>query len=153
MRLRSKVVGVPEAAGALEAMGKELGGRALRTAALSGAKILENAWRDEVGYVTGSYKRSIQSRVTAESQGRVEVTVGTDIVKPPYPWVLEYGMTICVKTAKWLTFKTKDGAWHRVKCVTIPPKGWARRAWDKSIGKVEREIADALMYLVDKHWR
>ena len=153
MRLRSKVVGVPEVAGALEAMGKEMGGRALRHAAMSGGTILQNAWQDEVGYVTGRYKGSIHVEVTAESPGRVEVTVGTEIVKPPYPWVLEYGMTICVKTAKWLTFKTKDGAWHRVKCVTIPPKGWARRAWDKSIGKVEKEIVDALMYLVDKYWR
>ena len=153
MRLGFKVVGVPEVAGALDRMGDKMGGQRLVDATMSGAGLLVNAWKQIVSVVTGQYRKSIHAEVTQQGPGFVQVTVGTDIVKPPYPWVLEYGMTIKVKTAKWLTFKTKDGAWHRVKQVVIPPKGWARRAFDENKDKVAQEIHDALGDLIDKEWR
>ena len=153
MRLGFKVVGVPEVAGALDRMGDQMGGQRLVDATMSGAMLLVNAWKANVGRVSNDYFNSIVAKVTQRERGFVQVTVGTDIVKPPYPWVLEYGMTIKVKTAKWLKFKTKDGAWHSVKQVVILPKGWARRAWDENKDKVAQEIHDALGDLIDKEWR
>jgi hypothetical protein len=153
VRVGFKVVGVPEAAGALNAMGEELGGQALEDATLAGAYYPENAWKDEVSYVTGQYKRSIHRKVTERTKGRVQVTIGTDIVDPPYPFVLEYGMTIRAKRAPYLHFKTKDGHWVKTKQVTIPAFGWARKAWDRTKDQCAREIEQALMAVVGKHWR
>lgn len=153
MRLGFKVVGVPEVAGAFDRMGNELAGQRLVDATLAGAKLLANAWKQIVSVVTGAYRKSIHAEVTHREPGFVQVTVGTDIVKPPYPWVLEYGMTIKAKLKPYMVFKTKDGTWHSVKVVHIPPKGWARRAFDESKDKVAQEIHNALSDLVDKEWR
>ena len=151
--LRTRVEGGPEIAAALDGMGEEMAGKSLEIAAMTGAQLLANAWKNTVGYVTGAYKRSIHADVTQRVKGYVQVTVGTDIIDPPYPFILEYGAVITVKTAKWLTFKTKDGSWHRVKSVRIPAFGWARKAWDMSINRVNLEIWNALMAIVDKYWR
>jgi len=132
MRLGYKIVGVPEAAGALNAMGDELGGQALVDAAEAGAWILVNTWKDyikERAYRTGTYFRSIHQKLLHRSKGRVEIEVGTDIVDPPYPFFLEYG------TSKMQARPT------------------ARPAFDESEDEVGREIEEALMQIVEKHWR
>ena len=153
MKLGFKVVDVSDAEGGLRRLGSELGEQRLVDATVSGATILVNRWKNTVSYVTGEYKRSIREKVTRRSPGNVQVTVGTDLVNPPYPWVLEYGKTIHAKNAPYLHFKTKDGNWVKVKSVTIPPKGWARRAFDESQDEVGQEIADALGDLIDREWR
>lgn len=152
MKLGFKIVGVPEAAGALNRMGDYMGERTLVKAAVAGALLLVNAWRRKVTIVTGNYFRSIHAKVTVRQPGFVQVTVGTNIVKPPYPWVLEYGMTIKAKNKPYMVFKTKDGSWHSVKVVHIPPKGWARRAFDESQDKVAREIESSLWAMIDQEW-
>jgi len=43
---------------------------------------------------------------------------------------LEKGTTIHTKKSRWLTFKTKDGSWHKVKSVTIPPSKWYTQSYD-----------------------
>ena len=155
MRLGFKIVGVPEAAEALDQISEELAGQHLADSAMAGGDILANAWKDEVGekgYSTGNYEREIHAEVTHQSKGRAEVTVGTGIMDPNYPYVLEFGMTIKARRFPYLHFKTKDG-WVKVKQVVIPAFGWARKAWDKSIGRVAREIEQALMEKVDLIWR
>lgn len=153
MRLGFKIVGVPEVTGAFDRMGNELGGLGLVKATVAGGFLLINAWRKKVSVVTGHYRRSIHQKVTRREPGFVQVTIGTDIVKPPYPWVLEYGMTIKAKVKPYLHFKTKDGHWVKTKVVHIPAKGWARQAWDETKDKVANEIHNALAAMIDKEWR
>jgi len=129
MRLGFKVVGVPEAAGALNRMGDKMGEQALVDATISGAKILMNRWKQIAPFKTGRYRDSINQEVTVRKPGFVQVTVGTNIVKPPYPFFLEYG------TSK------------------MPPHPSARPAFDETEDEVAQEIHDALSDLVDKEWR
>lgn len=129
MRLGFKVVGVEEAAGALNELGEELGGQRLVDATLAGAQILQNAWKVMAPWKTGQYRRSIHREVRHQSPGRVQVTVGTDIVDPPYPYFLEFG------TSK------------------MPPHPSARPAFDETKDEVAREIEGALSDLVDLIWR
>ena len=58
----------------------------LLTGLEAGALPLRNEWKEEAPYESGDYKRSIQIVREAE-----RVVVGTDIVKPPYPFYLEFG--------------------------------------------------------------
>ena len=129
MRLGFKVVGVPEVARALDRMGTEMAGQRLVDATMAGARILSNAWQRIAPYKTGRYRNSIRPEVTVRQPGFVQVTVGTDIVKPPYPFFLEYG------TSK------------------MAPHPSARPAFDETKDKVAQEIHDALSDLVDKEWR
>ena len=132
MRLGFKVVGVPEVAGALDRMGDQMGGQRLVDATMSGAGLLVNSWKLYIrqrAYKTGTYMRSIHAKVTHREPGFVQVTVGTDIVKPPYPFFLEYG------TSK------------------MHPRPTARPAFDENKDKVAQEIHDALGDLIDKEWR
>jgi len=153
VRLGFKVVGVPEAADALDQLSDEMAGQHLADSALAGGNILVNGWKDEVSFVTGEYKRNIHAEVTHQSRDRAEVTVGPGIMDPNYPYVLEYGMTIKAKHAPYLHFKTKDGQWVRKKQVTIPPFGWARKAFDKHEDAAAREVEEALLEKVGLIWR
>ena len=132
MRLGFKVVGVPEVAGALDRMGDKMGGQRLVDATMSGAMLLVNSWKLYIrqrAFKTGRYMDSIRGEVTRREPGFVQVTVGTDIVKPPYPFFLEYG------TSK------------------MHPRPTARPAFDENKDKVAQEIHDALGDLIDKEWR
>jgi len=51
-----------------------------------GAMPTRNRWRQLAPYKTGMYRRSIQ---IVREQHRI--VIGTDIVKPPYPFWLEFG--------------------------------------------------------------
>jgi len=153
MRLGFKIVGVPEAAEALNQLSDEMAGQHLADATVAGSLLIENQWKDNVGKVTHDYERSIHHEVTHQSRDRAEVTIGTDIVDPPYPYVLEFGMTIKAKNVPYLHFKTKDGQWVKTKEVTIPPFGWARKAFDAKKDEAAREIEQALLEKVGLIWR
>ena len=91
----------------------------------------------------GTLRSSITFQVETD-----RATVGTDLVYAP---VQEFGATIKAKNAKFLRFKTRDGKWHMVKQVTIPPykgRGYLRPALADSMGDIksifEKNLANQL---------
>lgn len=60
---------------------------ALEKGLFAGGLVLETKWKQLVPVRTGNYRRSIHTQVTAPG----EITVGTDITDPPYPYFLEMG--------------------------------------------------------------
>ena len=129
MRLGFKIVGVPEAAEALNEISEELAGQHLADAGMAGALIIEDQWKDDAPYKTGTYKRSIHREVLHQSKDRVEIAIGTNIDDPPYPYFLEFG------TSK------------------MPPHPSARPAFDKKKDEAAREVEEALLERVDLIWR
>lgn len=92
--IRAEVIGDKELVAQFRAM-KGRGTKLLRTAIQAGALIFQNQWKENIVRYpvvkTGTYLRSVQMEVTAEREGFVEVSVGSDITDPPYPEFLEYG--------------------------------------------------------------
>ena len=113
----------------------------LPTALKAGALLIQNDAHKKAPYKSGTLKRSIHTNQVSDT----EVRVGTDVV---YAAIQEYGGVINAKNAPWLTFKTDDGAWHRVKSVTIKPKPYLRPAFDENQGKVLDKIAAVIKALI-----
>jgi phage gpG-like protein len=58
-----------------------------------------------------------------------------------YAGIHEYGGTIKAKNAEYLTFKTRDGTWARVKQVTMPARPYIRPAIMDHLPDVERTFS------------
>jgi hypothetical protein len=88
------------------------GPKVLRPAVIAGALPIQNRWKEHCAVETGTYRRSVHiGGVTRPEPGgnsdhvkqrrelpkpeekptEVVVTIGTDIIDPPYPWFLEHG--------------------------------------------------------------
>jgi HK97 gp10 family phage protein len=84
----------------------------LRRALVAGAIPMQNRWKELAARKTGTYRRSVHIGGVTRPEGggddshvkereplpkpeegrtHVVVTIGTDIVDPPYPWFLENG--------------------------------------------------------------
>ena len=70
----------------------------------------------------GGLRRSITVQYV---QSGLTAHIGPNVV---YAAIHEFGGTIVPKTANYLRFKTKDGAWHTVSKVTIPARPYMRPA-------------------------
>lgn len=101
-----ELLGVKELTARLAALTQELRGQAIASALYMAAAPLVNAWKRELLTIrwtdskgvahtdlveTGTYLRSIHTRIIHDASGMPAVGVGTDISAPPYPWWLEYG--------------------------------------------------------------
>jgi len=75
----------------------------------------------------------------------VKREVGTNLI---YAGVQEFGATIHAKNKPYLVFKTKDGTWHSVKSVVVPPHPYLRPAFDQEKDNVAREIDRVLDQLI-----
>lgn len=113
----------------------------MKTAVTAGALPIVNAWKEKAPWETGTYRRSVHiGGVTQPEAGgddshvkqreavpdpevdatHVLVTIGTDIVDPPYPWFLENGTS-------------RMGA-----------RPSAQPAWDENKDRAQEEIAAVL---------
>lgn len=115
-------------------------GRAMKTAVTAGAIPMQNRWKELAAHETGTYKRSVhiggitrpegggddshvkaREAVTEPDIGpaHVVVTIGTDIVDPPYPWFLEDGTVhMAAHPAAQPAFdETKDAAQAEIAAV------------------------------------
>jgi len=113
----------------------------LKTAVTAGAIPIQNAWKEKVPVDTGTYRRSVHigGITQPEESGddghvkqreplpepeldadHVLVTIGTDIIDPPYPWFLE------------------DGTAHMAAQPSAQP------AWDETKDKAQEEIGAVL---------
>ncbi|MFA4972549.1 MAG: phage virion morphogenesis protein [bacterium] len=70
------------------------------------------------------------------------------VTDTPYAAIHEYGGVIRARGGGWLTFQTKDGAWHRVKEVTMPARPYIRPAIDEHrdeiMGAVQAKVEEML---------
>ena len=164
MNLKITMVGDKETAQAFKRLGDNMTGKKMLPAALSGALILRNRMKELVSKLTGTLSRSIHignhtsydpvdvfrpsegpgySDIggTIVVPGGVRVEVGTNLV---YAAIQEFGGTIRAKDKPYLVFKTKDGSWHSVKSVQIPPRAYMRGAFLEKKPDVIQEIDLAL---------
>ena len=135
MNLKIRMVGDKETAQAFKRLGANLSGKLLLQAVWAGASILHTRMRQLAPFLTGHLRRSIHiggfGGVGGEgysdiggkvvTPGGVRLEVGTNLV---YAAIQEFGGTIRAKDKPWLVFKTKDGSWHSVKSVQIPPQAY-----------------------------
>lgn len=64
---------------------------ALRAALRAGTLLAQNRWKELAPVRTGTYRRSIHTEVETSGGTRVEIAVGTNLTRPPYPVFLEFG--------------------------------------------------------------
>lgn len=67
---------------------------------------------------TGRLRSSITSDVR-DGGSSIEGVIGSNVI---YARIQELGGTITAKGGGFLRFKTRDGAWHMVRSVNIPPR-------------------------------
>ena len=166
MNLKIRMVGDKETAQAFKRLGARMTGEKMLGATLAGALILRNRAKQLVSKVTGTLSRSIHigdatglvpvdvfnpgegySDIggTIVVPGGVRVEVGTNLV---YAAIQEFGGTIRAKNKPWLVFKTKDGSWHSVKSVQIPPQAYMRGAFIEKKDAVIKEIDETLDFFI-----
>ena len=156
MNLSIKMVGDKEAAQAFAKLDGNLSGKKLEAAVVSGAWILLNRmkelapkltrtleWSLHIGgdpmFAGGEGYSDIGGRVVTPDYVKVEV--GTNLIYAP---IQEFGGTIRAKNKPYLVFQTKDGSWHSVKSVQIPPVGYMRGAYAEKKDAVIREVDEAV---------
>lgn len=66
----------------------------------------------------------------------------------PYAHIHEYGGTITAKNAPYLTFKTADGRWHKVKSVVMPERSYMRSSFHEQSAQGVAEVREAVRVAV-----
>lgn len=120
-------------------------GAVMKAALQAGLMVLEGQVKQnirDVGLIdTGNLLNNWKQEVREDYAALVTDT--------PYAAIHEYGGTIRARGGGWLTFKTKDGAWHRVKEVTMPARPYIRPAIDEH----KDEIMGAVQTVVEQMLR
>lgn len=164
MNLKVTMVGDKAAAKALNRLGSNLSGKMMLKAVMSGALILLTRMQQLAPKLTRTLERSLHIGGAGFSGGqsptgqpysdiggrvvtpdRIGVEVGTNLI---YAAIQEFGGTIKAKNKPYLVFRTKDGAWHSVKSVQIPPKAYMRGAFLEKKPDVIQEIDLALDVMI-----
>ncbi len=86
-----KLVGLPEVLRAFERIDVGARGAKLEAVAIAAAMPIQNAWKTNAPFKTGTYRRSIHTETERVTADHADVVIGTDITDPPYPLFLEYG--------------------------------------------------------------
>lgn len=95
---------------------------------------------------SGDLKRAVVAYFNEEGstvEGGSKVRSGI-----PYAHIHEYGGTITAKNAPYLTFKTLDGRWHRVKSVVMPERSYMRTSFREQAQEGIAEIRAAVQAAV-----
>ena len=85
---------------------------------------------------------SIQTVLAKSDENSAEADVGPTVI---YGRIHELGGMIKPIHGEWLTFQTYDGAWHKVKVVSMPARPYLRPALDEH----QQEILDAIGYQLE----
>ena len=126
----------------LAALGDVASARVLMTALKAAALPIQNEAKRRAPYRSGTLSRGITIEERESTATRARVAVSTS--KIPYARIQEYGGTIRAKGGGFLTFKTSDGRWVRVRQVTIPARPYLRPAFDAMKGEAVAEFAAAI---------
>jgi HK97 gp10 family phage protein len=102
--MRMRMTGAAEVKKALKALDTRTRGRYLVNAARAAGLPIAREWKamfrpsgspsiagQPPRRQSGQYSRSIHVEVESSTGDKAVVTVGTNIVDPPYPWYLEFG--------------------------------------------------------------
>lgn len=120
-------------AGALAEYGQELSGT-IKEDKLSGQVL---------NVRTGALRNSITPLEVTQAEVMFGgASGGAGIV---YAKIHEYGGTITAKRAPYLTFRTEDGRWHRVKSVVMPERSYMRSSFQETSQTGVQMIRDAVM--------
>ncbi len=96
-------------------------------------------------YRSGNLSRHIRANTTfteTEYIGRAFVAGYPGQV--PYARIHEYGGIIRARNAPYLTFRTEDGRWHRVKQVTMPERSYMRSSLRDTKEKFYSRVRNAV---------
>lgn len=122
--------------GEFKAKFKELGeaagevmGEAVYAAALLGKVYVSDNIRDQKLIDTSNLVNSVEAKLDEVTGTSATASVGPRGVV--YARIHEFGGLIKAKGDKYLTFRTKDGAWHKVKTVQMPARPYLRPAFDE----------------------
>ena len=97
-------------------------------------------------YRTGNLSRHVRANVTfTETTYTGRAYVAGYPGQVPYARIQEYGGTIHARRAPYLTFKTEDGRWHRVKEVTLPERSYMRSSLADTKAKFYERVRNAAM--------
>lgn len=91
---------------------------------------------------------NLRNAITAELEGDEAVTIGPRNVV--YAAIHEFGGTITAKNSPYLVFQTADGAWHKVRSVTMPAKPYMRPAVDEHKPEVNQAVGGYLREQIKK---
>ena len=123
---------------------------ALEKAAMAAGQVVEahakiNVNENFSSHATGGagLAGSIHTVLSESDDNHAVADVGSGLV---YARMRELGGVIKTVFAKWLTFQTYDGQWHKVKVVHQEGKPWLRPAVDENLD----EIRDAAGYQIKK---
>ncbi len=97
-----------------------------------------HAWINRTGTLEGSI--AIAEFAVRIARGARGLWGSKDVV---YALIHELGGTITAKAGGLLKFKTRDGAWHAVKSVTIKARPYLRPAADATYRNLTRNIKRA----------
>jgi phage gpG-like protein len=112
---------------------KAASGETLKKAVMAAGQVLEGYAKIKANeafgpHATNTLAGSICTVATDADEHHAEVDVGPTVV---YGRIHEFGGIIKPVLAKWLTFQTYDGLWHRVKAVHMPARPYLRPAFDE----------------------
>jgi phage gpG-like protein len=119
---KAKLKEVGEAAG-------EVMGDAVYAAALLGKMYVTDNIRDQKLVDTSNLINSVEATLDEVTGTTATASVGPRGVV--YARIHEFGGLIKAKSGKYMTFMTKDGAWHKVKSVKMPARPYLRPAFDE----------------------
>lgn len=91
---------------------------------------------------TGNLKGATNLQIT-DSADAITASVGVSLGTIPYARIHEYGGVILPKNGPYLVFKTADGAWHKVKSVTMPERSYLRSSLNEMRPTIAGEIQNA----------
>lgn len=83
----------------------------------------------------------------ATKPNRVLYNVGPTVI---YGRIHELGGVIKPVRKKWLTFRTKDGKWHRVAQVTMPKRPYLEPAVTNNMDKIIALVGDGVKISINK---
>lgn len=136
------VAGAKELSDNIHKLLKLVEGKDLTNCLMAGGAVVERRMKENITKQHLIDTGNLRASVAAEPEGSNAVTIGPRNVI--YAAIHEFGGVIRAVKAKALRFKTKDGAWHTVKSVTIPARPYARPALDEHMQEVEDAIAAAI---------
>jgi phage gpG-like protein len=108
-----------------------------------GSELLMRAKRIAVRKLNKNPKGNLVGAINKETRvtdTEIISIVGISLGTIPYARIHEFGGTIYPKNGPYLTFRTPDGEWHKVKSVTIPERSYLREALSEMPNTIEKQV-------------
>ncbi len=149
--VRTTVTGAPEVGARLEGLIPRI--RELVAGALNeyGQELSGTIKEDKLsGQVLNVRSGALRDSITPLEVTQAEVMQGGAAggAGIPYAKIHEYGGIIEARNYPYLTFRTEDGQWHRVKSVVMPERSYMRSSfretYEQGIDQVRAAVMEAI---------